>query len=394
MYDTTKIACAKQKLRLTNLYSKVDILALPLSDGVHLYVVLREVFYLNPDGIGGSLESRRYGNENDWYRLSLGLTRNNFRGMMETFSIAGSVWDDRGLFASWTKPLYPSLYYFGLGGGILRYPDLNFPQNRLIVYGKASVGRRLTLHSQGGVGLAPMYTLISALDGSAITKFREIIASLRWQVDFRNDTYDPVHGWNLVAILSSNAAFSDDARKYGQLNTNGRWYMHGFFKSDRFALHTQTVFRTANAGDFKRLYLGGDGSVRGFPTSWLGLTDTMNNYAAISSEYRFHLYTTHIFDFSSLTGHIEELRGLYYEIDGALIANAGHLWHEALKPLDRRQNGAGIGLGLNIKVPTLRITGCIDAVWPITKEINPASAYFNRTVLYSVPTWHVFLNSF
>jgi outer membrane protein assembly factor BamA len=314
--------------------------------------------------------------------------------MMETFSVGASVWEDRALSLSWTKPLYPSLYYFSSGATIARVQDLNFPQDRIIALGKLSVGRRLSLHSQGGIGLAPTYTSIQSSDGVEIVKFREIISFLRWNVDFRNDNYNPYRGWSLTEVVSTNMFYSDDAEKYGQFQTDSRWYFPGFFKGHLFAFHAQTLFRTNNAGDYKRLYLGGEGSVRGFPSSWLGLADTMNDYAAISSEYRIHLFTTPELEFGFLSDGIQELRGLYYEAEGALIADAGHLWHDFARPLDRRQNGAGIGVGLNIKAPTLRLTGCIDAVWPITKDLDPKSPSYGRTVIFSTPEWHFFLSLF
>ncbi|HEX7511464.1 MAG TPA: hypothetical protein VF335_09205, partial [Chitinivibrionales bacterium] len=109
---------------------------------------------------------------------------------------------------------------------------------------------------------------------------------------------------------------------------------------------------------------------------------------------RFHLFTTSLFNFAFLSEGIKELRGLYYEVDGALIADAGNLWHHFSAPTDRRQNGAGIGVGLNIKAPSLRLTGSIDVVWPVAKQTDPAFAYYNRTVIYNPPTLHVFLSAF
>jgi outer membrane protein assembly factor BamA len=388
IFDSAKAVLAKEKLLLTNLYSTVDIIPLAKDDGVHVHVMLKEVFSIIPDGVGGEIVDRKHGKLIDWYKLHLGLTFNNFRGMMETFSLGSTVWEDRALSLSWTKPLYPSPYYFGAGAVVANVQDLNFPQNRLITLGRVSLGRRLTLHSQGGVGFAPTYTRIAALDGTEVAEFREIISSIRWNVDFRNDTYDPFRGWCLTEALSTNTLYSDDAIKYGQFLTDARWYVPGIFKGNRIAFHAQAVFRTNDAGDYKRLYLGGDGSVRGFPSSWLGFMDTMNNYATISSEYRFHLLTTPEFDFGFLSGRFQELKGLYYEIDGALIADAGHLWHDFTRPLNRRQNGQGIGVGLNIKAPTLRICGSIDAVWGIYEgKLLPMSPRY-------YPFWHFFLSTF
>jgi outer membrane protein assembly factor BamA len=394
IYDSVKINFAKQKLLATNLFSKVDIFPVQEKSGIHLFVILREVFYLIPDGVGGERYERKYGNEDVWYRVRLGLTRYNFLGKMETFSIGVSAWDERSLSLSWTKPLYPSPYYIGISSGTSYAPDLNFPQNRFSVNGKITLGRKLTMHSRGFIGLVPVYTRIDDLNGSVIQKFREIVSSVGGGIDFRNDSYDPLKGWLLYEEFRNNVLYSDFAPKYGQFFTEIRLYIPAFFTRDRFALRLQSTLRTNDAGNYKRLYLGGESSVRGFPSGWLGLTDTMNNYAAISAEYRFFILRSPTFNFSFLTDRLPELPSLFYELEGALIFDAGHLWHEFLRPLDRRQNGAGIGVGIRIRAPSFRTTGCIDVVWPITREIDEERSEFNHTVIYACPSVHIYLSIF
>jgi outer membrane protein assembly factor BamA len=394
IYDSTKVVYAKQKLRLTNLYSKVDIIPLVKEDGVHLFIILKEVFYLMPDGVGGERIERKHGKNIDWYRLHLGFTKYNFRGNMETFAIGTTLWDDRGISLSWSKPLFPSPYTISIGGATEYIPDNNYPQDWFIADGWFSISRRLTLHSKGGMGIIPTYTRINSTDGSIIMKYREVISSVNYGVDYRNDNYDPSRGWCFNQVVSTNSLFSDNVARFGQFRSDLRCYIPGLFETNRIAVRMQAVFRTNNAGNYKRLYLGGDLSVRGFPQLFLGMDDTMNDYAAISTEYRIHLWTTPLFDYGFLEDKFTELRGLFYEIEGALIVDAGHMWHDFPRPFDRKQTGAGIGAGLNIKAPILRTAGSFDVVWPISKQTDPAKAYYNKTVIYSQPTLHLYLSTF
>jgi outer membrane protein assembly factor BamA len=396
-YDSSKIAYAKQKLLITNLFSKVLIFPAIKTDGVHLYVVAQEVFNFPVDDLGAGWENRKYGLNKLWFQFRFGATQNNFRGAMETFAIRASVWDSRSLSLSWNKPFFPSLYSFNIGAGVDHYPDFNEPQNRNIVRGRLSVGRRLSLHSRGSIGVTPMFTWVESLDGSTIKKFHEVFSFISGSIDFRNDSYDPKNGWYAGGSFLQNAFYAVNTRKYGQFSTDIMYYQPAFFKRDRFAFHLQGVLRTNDAGPFKKLYLGGNQAVRGFPSGWLGSGDTsvtMNHYGMISAEYRFPLFKTPVIEFAPISSRISELQGLYYEVEGTLIGDAGHLWHDLPHPFGLRQNGGGIGVGLRIKAPTLRASGCIDAVWPITKYLGTDSRYRNRTLIYNPPALHLYLSSF
>ncbi len=394
-YDSSQIAYAKQKLLLTNLFSKAEFLPIVKEDGVHLHVVVREVFYIIPDDVAAGWIIGKHGDSSAlWFQFRFGATKYNFRGNMETFSIRTAFWDHRGLSLGWSKPILPSPYFLNLGGGVEQYPEILFPQNRFIVNGKISVSRRLSLHSRGTIGVTPMYTWVKALDGLNIDKFHEIFSYITGQIDFRNDSYDPVSGWYALGSILQNAIYAVNTPKYGQFTMDFLYYQQAFFKGGRFAFHLQSVLRTNDAGPFKRFYLGSDQTVRGFPTSYLGAEDTMNNYAMLSAEYRFPIYKTPVIEIGPLSSRFSELKGLYYELDGALIADAGHVWHDVSRPLQRRQNGGGIGVGLRVKAPTLRLSGNIDIVWPITKDLHSNGPYYNKTVIYTTPRLHFFVSSF
>lgn len=394
VFDSAKVASAKQRLLATNLFSKVDIVSLVTDDGVRLYVIVQELFYCIPDGFGGAQYDTKYGNPNVWYRLRLGLIQNNFRGQLETFSIHTSLWEDRSLSVSWSKPLLPSAYSLGLGAGAYYYPDLNYPMNRFVASGQISLSRKLAYNSRTFISLIPTYTRIDSLDGNLEQKFKEIISAIGFSSDHRNDSYAPKIGWYIYEVFSNNAILSGIAPKYGQSYTDFRLYLPSFIIDQLFAFRIQSWLRTNNAGEYERINLGGEGSVRGYPSGYLGLLDTMNNSICISSEYRFPIWQTPPINFFYLTDRFCELQGCYYQLEGALIADFGHLWHDFLHPMQRRQNGGGIGMGLKIKAPTLRLSGSIDAVWPITKDLNNADAYYGKVVLFSQPEFHLYISIF
>ncbi len=396
-YDSSKISYAKQRLQVTNLFSKVAFLPVVKDDGVDLYVIVQEVFYLIPDDLGAGWEKRKYGTNSLWFQFRFGVTQYNFRGAMETFAVRSSFWDSRSISASWTKPILPTQYSFNIGAGAEHYPDFNVAQDRNILRGRVSLGRRLTLHSRGNIGVTPMFTWVENIDGSIIDKFHEVFSFISGGIDFRNDSYDPVSGWYAGGSFLQNALYAVNTRKYGQLTADIFYYLPAFFASDRFAFHLSGLLRTNDAGPFKKLYLGGNQTVRGFPSGWLGSQDTsvtMNHFGMISVEYRFPLLKTPVIEIEPITSKFSELKGLYYELEGTLIADAGHLWHDLPYPFGIRQNGGGIGVGLRIKAPTLRISGCADVVWPITKYSNPGSPLNNRTLIYTTPETHVYISSF
>jgi hypothetical protein len=118
----------------------------------------------------------------------------------------------------------------------------------------------------------------------------------------------------------------------------------------------------------------------------------MNNSLVLSTEYRFPILTIpelSLLSMFSLTDLFPELKGLYYQIDGALIADAGHVWGNFTQPLRIRENGAGIGGGIKILAPTMRRSVCFDVVSPIMKD--PKSG---RTTLYYPPAYRLYLDAY
>ena len=380
IYDSVILAAAKRKLIMTNLFYKIDIVPLVKDDGVHLYVILDELglFYFSPTG---TIEYYRTTDKIDsWFRLYAGITKLNFRGRMETLTIKGMGWKDKFLGISWSKPLLPSTYYAGLGAGVLDYYELNYPRTRFVLSGRVTASKDLSLHSKGYISLSPTYSRIDTLiagTSHTIIKLQEAYTSFGWSTDYRDNNFDTKKGWFFWNELLTNGVYSNDTYTYGQYNTEIRVYAPGLPRSAVIACRLQGTLRTNDAGPYRRLYAGGEGSVRGFPRDWLGMTGQMNNRIVLSTEYRFRIWTTPQMDFLSLSRLLPETKGLFYHFDGALIADDGVLWPRIGHPF-KNENGGGIGAGIKIFAPTLRRSGCIEVVYPIVNH----NLYAPEVLLY------------
>jgi outer membrane protein assembly factor BamA len=390
IYDSVRVAASKKRLMNTQLFSKVDIVALQKEDGVHAYIVVKELFYYYPDG-GGDIIFGRYGNDKDvWYRLRLGLTKYNFRGRFETVSFGTSVWEDRSVSVSWSKPFVPSLYFCGLGASIEDYPDLSFPRRRLTASGKVYGGKYLFLNSKTWVSFAPTYTRIDSLDNPSNVKyFKEAFTAVGWSTDRKDRSFDPSKGWSLYCEMLTNALYSGNNPDYLQLRSDIRLYHRGFFPTDRVAYRLQSVVRTNDAGPYQGVYMGGEGSLRGFGRDQFGRSAIMNDFAILSMEYRFTLYPTPEYDIPVLCNYISSCKGFFIRTDGAFILDAGHIWRDVLHPFVQRENGAGVGAGLRFLAPTFLRSVCFDVVWGIPGTSNPQQLSFS-----AVPSWYFYLDMY
>ena len=392
VYDSALIAAGKKRLMDTYLFSKVEVLRLQKIEGVHVFVLVTEFFYWFPSG-GGDIIEGRYGDPKQvWYRLRLGIGLQNFRGLFETFSIGATVWDDKALSISWSKPFVPSPYFFSIGAAAEEYPDLSFPRRRLVANARVTLGRRFFANSRSYVSISPSYNKITRVDSTDLPDSRvtydEMVTQWGWVTDRKNRSYDPTAGWYIHTSLTTNALYAGANNPFLQWSNDLRLYHEGFFSFDRFACKITTAFRSNDAGPYRALYIGGDGSVRGWARDQLGLTAIMNDYAVWSGEYRFPIWRpTPSFDLPIVCDYAPSLRGFYLRADGAVILDAGEIWHDIAHPFAVNEDGEGFGFGIRIMAPTLLRSGSFDVVWPFQDAADP------RRVRYSLtPAWHLYLD--
>ena len=374
-YDSLCCAEANRMLMATSLYTSVEVVVTHQDTGLHLSFIIKEIFYYQPVGNLEHYETS-YDKNYDWWKLYAGFTKLNFRGRMETIHIRTSVWNDRMLSVTWIKPMLPSDFSIGIGAGMRYFPELNYARTRQTESVRLLFMNNVTTHTRAFLNFMPVFTRIDSIGSTLHKQLNEGLVAAGWQTDYRDNTFDPFEGWYLYNEFLTNQVYASDNGYYGQFSTDFRCYFPGFMHNNRFACRVTAALRSNDGGEYRRMYAGGSGSVRGFPRDYLGIFDAMNNCVTVSAEYRFPLFVTPAMNLPIISGISESLKGITFQLDGALIADAGHLWHQFGKPLSRYQNGAGFGAGVKLLCPAVRRTLCFDIVSPLTKDPISGNATF------------------
>jgi outer membrane protein assembly factor BamA len=401
VFDSVLVAEGEKKLLDTDLFSSIKVLHLHKKDGIHLFIIVKELFYLYPEGTG--YYSRGiYGDTNTlWWKLRLGLTLYNFRGLLETFSIRGSFWEERGIGISWSKPFLPSPYAAGISFDYNDAPDLGQPIRIKSAGARISSSTKLPFNSRVYGALGTTYSMIDTLRGQTIKSFMESGFVVGFATDHRDRSFDPRRGWSFLTQANTNALYSQYL-KYLQMYGEIKVYHRGIFDNNIMAYKLQTVLRSNDAGSYRKLYMGGESNVKGYSANYFGRKSTMNDYVAFSAEYRFPIWTTPTFDtwilsflgdgfknIPILSNVNDILKDFYLRVDGAVMGNVGHIWHDIDHPFQIRENGGGAGTGIRIVAPTLRRSGCIDFVWNIPGTSDPYGSRF-----YRIPAIYLYLDMY
>jgi len=390
VFDSLKLRIGEKKLEETNLFSKVDVFALKKEEGVEIFVIVEEKMYASPTG-GGMWYSYKYGEKNLWLRLELGLANNNFRGMMENFYTSVSVWDWRSFSFSWSKPLLPSDYFFTIGSGVDYYPDEVLHTDHFIFSNRFRFGRRIKNRTRVSIGLNPTLRkdIYNIGDRELHLQTRELFSSIFWISDYRKPYFDPGSGWLGLAEVKSNHLYSDRFDPFIQLTTSFDFYHGGFFPSHKVAYRFQSVLRNDDAGPFHTLELGGNGSLRGYPSAIIGLNLDGNNSLLFSMEYRFPLFFMPAIDVPILSKRNKLFSAVRQRIDCALIFDYGRVSTTTRSLLGITngpvESGAGIGFGIRSMILNIERSLAMDIVWG--KDNSSQMLKFKKT-----PTIHTYID--
>jgi len=403
LYDSAAVEKARRRLKATDQFNQVDIFPHVSGDSLVLYVAVKERFYLSIDDIGGEWNTSKYGRDDSWWQLRGSLAHSNFRGMMETFKIRASFWEGRSFGIGWTKPLPPSPWYLGVGMGMSDVPDRAAPWRRASLAGSLLAGRSMLDYSRVYTILTPAYRWMSyhgielpdslqtaspdsllkwklrhyeyvdasLRDEKSDTIFNEVLLSLGWSTDRRDNTFDTRSGWYLgLQMLTNHLLPNDDHYSFFEIDADTRLYHRGILTNHTVGWWLRGALRDHDAGIFKHLTAGGEGSVRGFPNDYLGRVSSANNRVIMSMEYRFPIWTTPAWDIPVLAEIHPGFKNFSYRFDGALLTDWGHMWHTAGRPFETRvisddtvdcyDDGLGAGAGLRVLVPNFRASLCAD----------------------------------
>jgi outer membrane protein assembly factor BamA len=411
VYDSNSIRMAKKRILRMGLFSKTEILSVAKEYGCDLYVIVKEKGYLSIPLPGIYQYSRKYGQAEQWFFGDAGVDLNNFGGRMERLRVTLRAWEWRTLGVSWTKPVLPTPYFFGIGVYGDQRPDENCTFNRSDLSSRLSFGADVFDNSKIGISASPMLrrtvwfdTLGMGLAGiehgiqypidTLLLNYYQAYGSIGWSTDRRESPFDPSKGWILGLDTRSNYLYYGGNTPYVQQTNIFTFYYPGFFSSDKFAGRIVTTIRDKNAGYLNRLGIGGDGSVRGYGRNviGLGLPEIPNNCFLVSAEYRFTLFTLFPIPVplsSIVSPFIGSQKTLTPRIDGALIADYGRIAPRISDLVssngNRYESGTGIGFGLRIVEPVLQMCGCVDVVFADIVSTGDFD-------LYPIPGVHLYTN--
>lgn len=366
--DSLNFATAKKRLLRSKLFSKVNLFTMKKKDGVHLYVVVTEHFYIIPDA-GGSYYTRKYNNQQLWFRVSASLAHRNLGGRGEEAKIAVAFWDSRGLSLSWTKPLLPSDFYLSSSLAMDFTPDQVKKYNTIQASGKLVIGKDLFDNSRIAFGLFPYWNKQQWIDSTFYIKTLELYTAIGWVTDRRNHLFNPSKGSYFYTDIRFNHLYhKGTTRPYFQTISELRLFHPGFFKEDVFATRLGMTLRDNDAGPIHYLGLGGTKTIRGYANQIVGASLKGNNTLNISCEYRFPLFRLPLLTIPILSSYDNRFESLDIRVHGALIADFGRIGNTTFDLFNPKaqnaQSGSGLGGGIRVLAPDLETNGCIDVVFP------------------------------
>jgi outer membrane protein assembly factor BamA len=381
--DTAKLRLTRANLQATQLYEKVDIFPHMREDGAHIFLILKESVRLDL-GYGVEYSTRKYGEKDLWYSVQVDAALNNFRGRMETLWIGVSAWDRLELDLSWHKPFLPTPYYITLSAGVSDYPEDALPLDYVDVYGKLTVGRKVSANSRVFVSAKPIYRHRSIAGGDDSlyniafpdkNDFLEAFAVTGFITDRRSAHFDPKSGWLLNTQLATNRLYNGVNIRFFQSTSEFRYYAPVPLSNDMAAFRLLLTLRDTDAGTYHRLSYGGAGEIRGYANDALGWNFSTQSSILASVKYHRPLYTTPELPVPLINTLFKGVNNLVFRIDGTFIADAAMLYREPLGALTQRglgnpemtQPGLAFGFGTRILAPRVRQSGCIDLVFGRTE---------------------------
>lgn len=397
VFDSTKLEDARDRLKSTGLFTRVDLFPMDKKDGIYLFIIVYEKFYYSLYDAGGELYGYKYGEKDMWWRLRMGLERSNFRGRMEILRTSFSFWDWRSFNIYWQKPLLPSRFYTGIGASVDYYPDEIFPVNHTDISSRVTFGRYFFKRSRAALSIIPRYRNEKSVENNDSITFYNIKAyeaytAVGWLTDNRERFYDPSKGWLVSADVRTNQLYRGRSTLYYQLSTDTRFYHRGFFPDNKIACRLATVFRNTNAGPLNRLYYGGDGTVRGYLRLEIGgfigsKFLPANNSILFSTEYRFTLYEFPEIQLPLLASVSSSLSSIKYRLDGQFIFDYCRTGYD-LDGLfsvrsDKIESGTGIGFGVRLQVPSLDHGISCDLVFGQDPKCGPGKIKFKPPLLHT-----------
>jgi len=328
-----------------------------------LLVIVEEGLNLLPV-ISPHRYERKYNREEIWYSLSMRFDFSNFRGRRETFCIGGELWDRKSFSLLWQQPydprINPGYLWCQLQAAVWPHPYESYDAREML----ADLGAGRFLHSAWSA-----YTRGSVHDlrTDSLGMIREFIfprVGMGIIFDSRDNNFRPVRGMHLSTGVDLFGLRVGDLN-FPQAHLNWKSYRPLPFLDHYVVVLSETTQRFRRPPYIKRLYGGGNGSVRGYsPGALRG-----DNSAVFTGEYRLAVWTTPRIAFSYIDYFVPTMNRLYGILEVAGFTDAGLYWDYGESPFHSKWAYAA-GIGLRGWVPPLRRSAVLDFAWNRDGEIH------------------------
>jgi len=371
--DTSALRTTRSNLIKTQLYDKVDIFPNIREDGAYVFIILKEAVRQNIAYSGG-YGTHKHGDQKLWLSAHLDVGLSNFRGQLEEISAGLSLWDYRGVRASWHKPFLSSPYFIGASAAVSFYPDEWWPVDYRDIYARAAAGRYIGKHSQVSLSAVPIqrhrtvrkeFPLPNGTIVSDLPDIYEAFGILGVVNDLRNRRFDPQTGWYLRNEIRTNRLYCSLTEPFFQYRNEFRFYQPLLF-DDMIALRFSMTLRDKDAGDYHRLLYGDAGQIRGFNQKELGQGFIANSSVLMSAKYHKPLWKAPPISIPLVNTVYSGVKEITYRLDATFIADYARIYSDpqgALLFKGPRQEAIGLGGGIRAVFPEIRQSGCIDFVY-------------------------------
>lgn len=315
-----------------------------------------------------------YGTE-DGVRAKVGWTYRNIGGWAGRFNMNGKLSDlYQGISGDYTQPYFMDARNTLTASAGAEEETLESYDNRKL-FGRLDLKRKFSDYWEVICGYSlEMNSLedLSVTDSEELRKFRKdndyLISSFgagltRNTVD---DIINPTKGYMVSLFVELASEFVGSNISYVRPEVEIRRYVETWFQTILALRFQAQTIRDLSDTDyipiFKRLFLGGSNTVRGYGYRKLGPLDDTG---------------TPLGGLSLLNGNVELRRGLYESLSGVLFLDAGMVEEKAFDfPLDNLLFAGGAGLRYDTPIGPIRLD-CGYKLNPVTDEEDRWRIHFS-----------------
>lgn len=344
----------QDKLRLEDLgiFKNVTISFHTGYYGTILYIVIEESLNLLPIG-GLKFHSKKYGEDDFWVSGSLDFLWSNFRGLREVLWLRGEIWDKKSIGVGWGQP-FRKPNFFWCNFLVMASPHDYAPIDENQRYFEGGAGRWLTQNIRADIS-ANLQSIeavnISTKDTLDNDWFPGIGAGIAW--DNRNFPYHTTKGHYISLSLDRFGGLKEIKINFIQSLLKYRGYYPVMNTNHNVVLLLDITTRYRFPPWYYRIYGGGEGSIRGFPSGeFQGYNNILSTF-----EYRIPLFKTAEFGVPIADIFVPALNRVYYLVEAALFTDMGGYWEmqKGVTSLHR-----GYGAGLRVWAPPLKRSAVAD----------------------------------